>query len=187
MIRGRKRKAGARYPSGKRTRIETERDVLATAIEARKRHFGVTAKQARDERLGTSLGRLAFKRVISDNQYQAGIKFAELHHRFATMFGLPQPNPQSVANLLINEGVFGSSPSEATIDAIERVRKRYDAVRATLDECDREQRYAVGRQPSRLIYQVICLDLDVDEQREGDIGSLRIALNALARVFKLEV
>jgi hypothetical protein len=187
MIRGRKRKAGARYPSGKRTRETTERDVLSTAIDARRRHFGVTSKEARDERLGTSLGRLAFKGVISDSQYQAGIKFAELHYRFTSMFGLPQPNPQSASNLLINEGVFGSSPSEVTIDAIERVRMRYDTVRSALEECDREQRYAVGRQPSRLIYQVVCLDCEMDEQREGDIGSLRIALNALARIFKLQV
>ena len=63
MVRGRKRKPGKRYPCGKRTRQETEKDAMSTVIEARRRHFGVTAKQAKDERLGTALGRLAFKRA----------------------------------------------------------------------------------------------------------------------------
>ena len=45
MVRGRKRKPGKRYPCGKRTRQETEKDAMSTVIEARRRHFGVTAKQ----------------------------------------------------------------------------------------------------------------------------------------------
>ncbi len=74
-ISGRKRKPGKRYPCGKRTREETEKDAMSTVIEARRRHFGVTAKQARDERLGTALGRLAFRELISEEQYQAGLAF----------------------------------------------------------------------------------------------------------------
>ena len=66
MIRGRKRKPGKRYACGKRTRHETERDAISVAIDARRRHFGVTAKQAKDERLGTALGRLAFRELISE-------------------------------------------------------------------------------------------------------------------------
>jgi hypothetical protein len=69
MAPGRKRKPGKRYACGKRTRQETERDAMSTVIEARRRHFGVTAKQAKDERLGTALGRLAFRVLISDLQY----------------------------------------------------------------------------------------------------------------------
>ena len=60
MAPGRKRKPGKRYACGKRTRQETERDAMSVAIDARRRHFGVTAKQAKDERLGTALGRLAW-------------------------------------------------------------------------------------------------------------------------------
>ena len=43
-IRGRKRKPGKRYPCGKRTREETEKEAMSTVIEARRRHLGVTAK-----------------------------------------------------------------------------------------------------------------------------------------------
>ena len=81
MAPGRKRKPGKRYPCGKRTRQETERDAMSTVIEARKRHFGVTAKQAKDERLGTALGRLAFRELISEAQYQAGVAFAEFYRQ----------------------------------------------------------------------------------------------------------
>ena len=65
MIRGRKRKPG----------------IMQTAIDARRRHFGVTARQARDARLGTSLGRLAYQELISSAQYEAGRRFAELYQR----------------------------------------------------------------------------------------------------------
>ena len=50
MVRGRKRKPGKRYPCGKRMREETERDAMSTVLDARKRHFGVSGKEARDER-----------------------------------------------------------------------------------------------------------------------------------------
>ncbi len=64
MAPGRKRKPGKRYACGKRTRQEMERDAISVAIDARRRHFGVTAKQAKDERLGSALGRLAFRELI---------------------------------------------------------------------------------------------------------------------------
>ena len=51
MIRGRKRKPGSRHACGKRIHAETEREIMQTAIDARQRHYGVTARQARDARL----------------------------------------------------------------------------------------------------------------------------------------
>jgi hypothetical protein len=54
---------------------------MSVAIAARRRHFGVTAKQAKDERLGTALGRLAFRQLISEPQYQAGVAFAQLYQQ----------------------------------------------------------------------------------------------------------
>ena len=113
MIRARNRKPGKRYPCGKRIRHETEREAMATALDARRRHYGVTGERARDERLGTSLGRLAFRGEISEKQCQAGLAFADLYRRHHMAMGLPLPSPPSVASILINEGIFGSSPSEA--------------------------------------------------------------------------
>ena len=108
MAPGRKRKPGKRYPCGKRTKQQLEMDAMSTVIDARRRHFGVTAKQAKDERLGTALGRLAFREMISETQYQAGVAFAQLYRDHHATVGLPSPSPRSVAGLLINEGIFGA-------------------------------------------------------------------------------
>ena len=126
MVRGRKRKPGKRYPCGKRMREETEREAMSTVLDARKRHFGVSGKEARDERLGTALGRLAFRGLISDLQYQAGLAFAELYQQHNVTVGLPMPSPSSVAGLLANEGLFGSSPSEPVLEVIEKVKAWVD-------------------------------------------------------------
>ena len=44
MIRGRKRKPGKRYACGKRIKGETEIEAMSTMLEARQRHYGVSAK-----------------------------------------------------------------------------------------------------------------------------------------------
>ena len=44
MAPGRKRKPGKRYPCGKLTKQQLEMDAMSTVIDARRRHFGVTAK-----------------------------------------------------------------------------------------------------------------------------------------------
>ena len=185
MARGRKRKPGNRYACGKRTRQETERDAMSVAIDARRRHFGVTAKQAKDERLGTALGRLAFRELISETQYHAGIAFAELYRQHHVVIGLPMPSPSSVAGLLINEGIFGASPSEPVLEAIEKLKRRFAEATSALDACDREQRMSSGRRPTLLVHRVISTDEDALHWPEDDIGNLRVALNALVRVFRL--
>ena len=43
-----------------------------------------------------------------------------------------------------------------------------------------------GRRPVLLIYRVISVDEDTTLWPEEDLGNLRVALNALVRVFKLE-
>ena len=185
MAPGRKRKPGKRYPCGKRTKQQLEMDAMSVAIDARRRHFGVTAKQAKDERLGTALGRLAFREMISETQYQAGVAFAQLYRDHHAAVGLPSPSPRSVAGLLINEGIFGASPSEPVLEVIEKVKRRFADATSVLDACDREQRMSAGKRPTLLVYRVICTDQDALHWAEEDIGNLRVALNALVRLFRL--
>lgn len=185
MAPGRKRKPGKRYACGKRTRQETEREAISVAIDARRRHFGVSAKQAKDERLGTALGRLAFRELISETQYQAGVAFGQLYRDHHVMVGLPSPSPRSVAGLLINEGIFGASPSEPVLEVIEKLKRRFNDATKVLDACDREHRMSSGRRPTLLVYRVICTDEDAMHWPEVDMGNLRVALNALVRVFRL--
>jgi len=185
-VRGRKRKAGKRYPCGKRTRAETEKDIMETAIEARQRHYGVTAKQAKDERLGTAFGRLAWQGMITTAQYEAGREFGELYRRHHMVMGLPLPAPRSVAGLLVSGGIFGGSSVEPDRVLVERLRRRFDAATDALDQCDRDHRCSPGRRPVILVYRVICVDEDTTVWVAEDLGSLRVALNALVRVFRLD-
>jgi hypothetical protein len=185
MAPGRKRKPGKRYPCGKRTRHELEKDAMSVAIDARRRLFGVSAKQAKDERLGTALGRLAFRELISQTQYQAGVAFGQLYRDHHVMVGLPSPSPRSVAGILINEGIFGASPREPELDVLEKLKRRFNDATDVLDACDREHRMSAGRRPTLLVYRVICSDEDAMRWSEEDIGNLRVALNALVRLFRL--
>lgn len=187
MIRGRKRKPGQRHACGKRVRGETEREAMQTVIEARQRHYGVNAKQARDERLGTALGRLAFQKLISPYQYDAGLRFAELYQRHHRTMGMPMPNPRSVAGIMAAEGIFGGSSAEPELEVIERLRNSFNDATRALDDCDRDYRMARGRKPSLLLYQVVCLDEDTTLWPETDLGSLRVALNSLARIFRIQI
>ena len=158
---------------------------MSVVIDARRRHLGVSAKQARDERLGTALGRLAFRELISESQYQAGLAFGQLYRDHHATVGLPSPSPRSVAGLLINEGIFGASPSEPVLELIEKVKRRFADATSVLDACDREQRMSAGKRPTLLVYRVICTDEDAMRWGEEDMGSLRVALNALVRLFRL--
>ena len=185
MAPGRKRKPGKRYPCGKRTKQQLEMEAMSTVIDARRRQCGVTANQAKDERLGTALGRLAFRQMISEAQYQAGAAFGELYHRHQTLMGIPSPSPRSVAGLLINEGIFGASPSEPVLEVIDKVKRRFADATNVLDACDREQRMSAGTRPTLLVYRIVCTDEDALHWGEGDIGNLRVALNALVRLFRI--
>lgn len=185
MAPGRKRKPGKRYPCGTHTRQELEKDAMSVAIDARRRHFGVSAKQAKDERLSTALGRLALRELISESQYQAGVAFGPLYRDHHATVGLPSPSPRSVAGLLINEGFFGASPSEPVLEVIEKLKRRFGAATNVLDACDLEHRMSAGRRPTLLIYRVICSDEDAMHWPEEDVGNLRVALNALVRLFRL--
>ena len=185
MKTGRKRKSGLRYPCGRLKKQETERDAMATALAARQRHYGVTAAQARDARFGSSLGRLNMQELISDQQYDAGVRFARLYYAHHVLSGLPTPTPQSVSGLMIYVGLLeGYGTIETDDDYVRKLRRQFDAATDALDQCDRDHRMCAGRKPSLLLYRVVCTDEDTTLWPESDLGNLRIALNHLARVFR---
>ena len=77
------------------------------------------------------------------------------------------------------------SPTEPVQEVIEKLKRRFADATGTLDACDREQRMSMGRRPTLLVYRVICTDEDAMRWGEEDIGNLRVALNALLRLFRL--
>ena len=80
---------------------------------------------------------------------------------------------------------YGASPSEPVLEVIEKVKRSFCETTDALGACDREQRMSRGRRPTLLVYRVICTDEDAMHWPEEDIGNLRVALNALVRLFRL--
>lgn len=188
MARGRKRKAGARHPSGKLVQprtAELQREVLATVIDARQRHYGVTAKQARDARLGTALGRLAFAGAITADQYAAGEMYGEIMARNRAVMGLPMDQPRSVTGLLINEGIFGGSSPDRDPALVEKVRRRAASAILMLRSADNDVLGKVGRRPSQLVHAVVCNEVDASGWSQADTINLGHGLDALCRLFRI--
>ena len=77
------------------------------------------------------------------------------------------------------------SPSEPVLDALDRLRSRFEEATDALDQCDREHALAAGRRPTLLIYRAVCADEDTTGWPHEDLGNLRVVLNALVRVFRL--
>lgn len=188
MARGRKRKPGNRHPCGKLVRPstgETQAQILATVVEARQRHYGVSAAQARDQRLCSALGRLAFTGAITQQQYEAGQKFGEVYHRHQVVTGMPLPSPSSVAGLMASAGVFGGCGQPPADDVVERVRRHYDDALQVLNRCDQNRRAMPGQPPSRLVYRIVCLDEDASRIGDHDRRGLHHGLDELGYLFGL--
>jgi len=188
MAKGRKRKSGKRHPCGKLVRPsqgETQADVLATVVEARRRQYGVTARQARDERLGSALGRLSFRGVITADQYSAGQLYGAIIGRYRAIMGMPMDQPRSVTSLLANEGIFGGVAGDHDPELVEKVRKQAASVQLMLRACDGEPISHAGRMPSALVYRVVIGDEDTAAWSRADVGNLVQGLEALRRLFHI--
>ena len=79
----------------------------------------------------------------------------------------------------------GRCPRSVAVLLIEKLKRRFNAATDALDVCDREHRMSRGRRPTLLAYRVICTDQDAMRWSEEDMGNLRVALNALVRLFRL--
>lgn len=188
MARGRKRKAGRRHPCGKLVPAsvgETQREVVATVLEARQRHYGVTERQAKDDRLGTALGRVAFLGKITSDQYAAGEMYGEIMARNRAVMGLPMDQPRSVTALLINEGIFGGSAPDHDPDLVEKVRRRAAAAIMMLRTADHDAPGRAGRKPSVLVHAVVCHEAESSNWSAADIINLGHGLDALCRLFRI--
>lgn len=188
MAHGRKRKAGRRHPCGKLAPAsvgEAKREVVATVLEARQRHYGVTAKQASDARLGTALGRIAFAGKVTADQYAAGEMYGEIMARNRAVMGLPMDQPRSVTALLINEGIFGGGAPDHDPELIVKVRRRAASTILMLRSADSEVPGTAGRRPSILVHAVVCHEAEASNWSAPDIVNLGHGLHALCRLFRI--
>ena len=77
------------------------------------------------------------------------------------------------------------APSEPDQEVIEKLRRRFGDATNALDQCDRDHRFSAGGRPALLVYRVVCTDEEALHWKVDDIGNLRVALNALVRVFRM--
>ena len=86
--RGRKRKNGARYPSGE---LRGERAPSPAMVAARMPHRGcVPQEHCVNPMAETELGRMQLKGKISKGQHDAGIKFASVVARYRAIISGPR-------------------------------------------------------------------------------------------------
>ena len=186
MARGRKRKGGRRHPCGKLVqpgKAETMREVTATVLDARQRQYGVTARQAKDERLGSAIGRLAFAGKITAEQLAAAELYGDLTARNRAVMGLPPIHPHSATGLLLDEGIFGRSLTEYDPDYVEKIRKRAAAALLMLRTADHDAIAATGRRPSMLVHAVVCYEVDAAGWGDADLRNLAHGLEGLVTLF----
>lgn len=170
--KGRKRKLVIRYPSGRpkqRSSAAREADASSVALEARRRVFGLSETDAKHLQAVDMLGRLRLRDEISETQHAAGQRYAEKRAEYhKTMLAKPVP---SAGDLQRQPGFDASDGSEESYRLwCKRVAADFDAMRIALRETDEPLAGSV-------------LDSILDGQPLFNfVGTLRIALNALARI-----
>jgi hypothetical protein len=164
-------------------KAETLREVTATVLDARQRQYGVTARQAKDERLGSAIGRLAFAEKITAEQLAAAELYGDLMARNRAVMGLPPIHPHSATGLLLDEGIFGRSLMEYDPDYVDKIRKRAAAAILMLRTADHDAVAATGRRPSMLVHAVVCYEVDAAGWGDADLRNLAHGLEALVTLF----
>lgn len=206
---GPKRKTGVgRYPGGQIRHSdrgdETPEQVTATALDARMRQIlgvdtwlkhkdaGKALKAARNDManplLGSALGRLLLAgrddlaNGISQRQYDAGVYFGWLYRNNARVRGWPSPNARGAPVEMTSAGVYNSAdldPELAQTDEEKKtLNKRIADLKSSWSDMYGALMEADGRRGAvfEAIKRALLEDLD------GDVGELKLGLNAIDRI-----
>jgi hypothetical protein len=175
---GRKRKQGKRTPSGRLSRAkaevrmrmaETERQAMATVLEARQRLFGVTERKAKDPMAGTAVGRLCLSGQLSADQYDVAVRYMDARASYQS-------------SMLTRKGggeggsIHDVEDSESYERWCEHARKVWDEINAVLNDLMVSLRSPA---PRSALDVIVVRDVDYPE----GTADLRLALNALERFF----
>jgi hypothetical protein len=107
---GRKRKKGPREPNGRVQRIKT---IDPKAVAKRQPHRrGVPAALAHDPKAECMMGRLCLNGVLSETQYEAGVKYRTAVMRYRSAIEAPRATEASMAGVLAGPTGGGSAISE---------------------------------------------------------------------------
>lgn len=178
MAKGRKRKAGAREPSGKLSRAIEAQDAHREPIAARMRRYGLIEEDARSQMAATYLGRLRLlgqkkggieRGGISEDQYEAGVQYAKDDVSVAK--ALMSPRGLGVPE----DGFTASGDDERYTAFCRQVIARHKAANAAVASLQERDGYR-GKTISDALRYIVLSDLELPHLVPG----LKLALDELA-------
>jgi len=186
-----------RYPGGQivhrdRKPRETQEEAMAT-VRAQPHRSGfydvlragkaASSFGADPEKLiGSALGRLYLSSKVQRHQYEAGVRYAENMARDRATIGLPPVNAQAMRYGDSGGVSRADVSSKVAQEAAERMTRARAVLLAVGDECKGD----VVR-PGIVVRQVTLEERDDVTLSEHEIGALRLGLNALARLYGIDV
>jgi len=169
---GRKRKTGVkRTASGRPSRAADAYQENLEPILTRMRLFGLTEKDARDQKASTFIGRLQLTKAVSQAQYDAAQTWLEVREHYQRAIKSPDALRSSGGG-----GDGGESPSYASW--CQQAIKRYDAAQKAIMA---EQKVYANR--GRNLFAAVDYVVGRNEAHWHLVGDCRLALNALAHHF----
>ena len=156
-----------REPNGRASRAMISARAYRQTIESRAMRHGLTYDQARDDRAGTVVGRLAIQELISKDQFRAAQNYLEVRDAYQRAIGAPQDHRQPPPEQ------EGSGDYE---DFCERAKAIHGRMLDALTDMCIELRTPA---PMSALDVMVVRDVDMPEM----VGDLRLALNCLARHF----
>jgi len=169
---GRKKQAGVkRTASGRKSRAIDAHQENIEPILTRMRLFGLSEKDARDQKASTFVGRLQLTKVMSQAQYDAAQEYLSIREAFQRAVKSPDA-------LRSSSGGGDQGESDTYTDWCKGAVRRYEAAqKAVMDEqCLFPNR---GRNLIAGLDYIVCRD----EMHWHLVGDCRLALNALAHHF----
>jgi hypothetical protein len=174
----RKRKIGRREPNGRLQR--NHEPANADPFKERMRRYGLSEKDARDQRSSTVIGRLLMEHLasgckpgvgITEAQYEAGAKLAADSADYARCL-------QSPRGMGIAETLTGSGDEEAAARYVAKVKRAYEGARDVLKRLQ-ERDGLRGTTIFDAVRFVVEQDLELPHLFPG----LRIGLTELAAYY----
>lgn len=161
----------AREPNGRVSRAAPA-DVVA--LDARRRHLGLTKEQAKDQKAGSFIGYLSLigpRDGLSGSQYEAATNYLALRQAYLRAINAPGR---------VIDGVSTAAPdiTEAYEEWVANTKEVYADCRKAIEEAQNENRRAN-------LWAALDLCIHQDQTVHHMIGDLRIVCNALARFFRV--
>jgi hypothetical protein len=173
---GRKRKAGVkRTASGRISRSKDAYQEHLPGVETRMRIFGLSEKDARDQKAETPIGRMQLRGDLSTPQYEAAQEVIRLREAFQRAVKSP--------DAMRSSGGGGDQGESATYAAWCKgaIKKYEDAVKALMAE------QSLHAHRGSNFMAAIDYMVYRNEYHEHMVGDTRVALNALAHHFGILV